>query len=76
MNPSNNNADISLAHAELYALFDQLKATIDPSEKRLLLMDCSMLILLIGRLLRDDNERIRKLKRSAALRPPSRHVKS
>lgn len=52
--------NISKVQAELRALFDQLGITRDPSERKLLLLDCQMLLQLIGRLVKADNDRIRQ----------------
>lgn len=53
--------DISKVQAELRALLDQFGSTRDPSERNLLLLDCQMLLQLIGRLVKEDNQRIKEL---------------
>lgn len=52
---------INKIQAELSVLFDQLRVARDPSERKLLLLDCHMLLELIGRLVKEDNLRIRQL---------------
>lgn len=52
---------INKVQAELSVLFDQLRVTRAPAERKLLLLDCHMLLELIGRLVKEDNLRIRQL---------------
>ncbi|HKF51299.1 MAG TPA: hypothetical protein VKB26_03215 [Candidatus Acidoferrales bacterium] len=69
--------DISRVQSELRALFDQLGTTRDPSERNLLLLDCHMLLQLVGRLVKEDNQRIRQLvgkpQQTANPAPRTRH---
>lgn len=58
--------EISKVQAELRALFDQLGAARDPAEQELLLLDCQMLLQLIGRLVKEDNRRTRPLVESSS----------
>lgn len=55
------SGQINKVQAELSVLFDQLRITRDPSERKLLLLDCHMLLELIGRLVKEDNLRIKQM---------------
>ena len=65
--------DISKVQVELRALFDQLGSTHDPSERKLLLLDCQMLLQLVGRLVKEDNQRIRQLVAKPERTPHTAH---
>lgn len=53
---------ISKLEEEFKAIFEQLKATSDPSERSLLLQDMSMLIQLANRLIKQHDDHLRERK--------------
>ena len=54
--------EFTKVQAELEAIFAQLQNTRDPSERKLLFADVGMLLQLASRLIKESDERVKKLR--------------